>query len=338
MHALDPSTPIGIRLDRVMHKGGDKSRSRSDDVQQLETILENYPHWNDPQSAPTIFNGGYTKKVTPFYRIQADNSSLCYLIAPSSAIFYRFSIPDRPLDELPVGDVVNTNKYVRNIFHSDRSFKYIFLGAGGYSGEALFDFLEASNEGKLEHDLTMRIHLTNALYEDNPSRLYDDLKDTLFHYGPSVARIGVFQELLDCPGQVEWSGLFQENTELDKKKHPHDGHALLMVGVRCTPDEHGGIQFLFQNYWSSSMWVIFGLDLLRSMGEALGQFVFMKSGVEYTRKPKDSHKFASRNAVSWSPTAATVEMVEDFGDFEISGGPYSCPSIHKPSKPNYTAG
>ena len=190
-----------------MHTGGDQSGSTlKDDVQQLETILENYPHWNDPKSAPTIFNGGYTKKVTPFYRIQADNSSLCYLIAPSSAIFYRFSIPDRPLDELPVGDVVNTNKYVRNIFHSDRSFKYIFFGTGGYSGEALFDFLEASNEGQLEHDLTTRIDPLCPLYEDNPSRLYNDLKDTLFHYGPAVVRITVFQELLNCPGQVEWSG------------------------------------------------------------------------------------------------------------------------------------
>ena len=125
-------------------------------------------------SQPRPYSTVAMKKVTPFYRIQADNSSLCYLIAPSSAIFYRFSVPDRPLDEL--GYVVNINKYVRNIFHSDRSFRYIFLGAGGYSGEALFDFLEASNEGHLEHDLTTRIDLLCPLYA---SRLYTDLKDTL---------------------------------------------------------------------------------------------------------------------------------------------------------------
>ena len=182
--ALDEKPPIGKRLANVMNKGG-RAKCLSAKYQTLEELLEEHEGWDDPETAPTIFNGGCPKKVEPIYRVQESDSPNCHFLARSRAINCATSTLD-------TSKPVFRNRCMRNIFPKKHLFQFIFLGDGGCCDETLYELVGLWNVGKTMQDLTSTILMHKGVFTKNRQLLFDVIKISSKLQGPGVIKIRVF--------------------------------------------------------------------------------------------------------------------------------------------------
>lgn len=280
--SLETDTPCGIRLGRLIHKGGDVitetcNRNQLDPcILTYDEFVEQNPVWSN--TGTSIFKreapGG--RRVEPFIRMQIENSDLCYLIQGSNATNYHLQKKalrgDGSIDSVRL----NNARHIRNVYTPEQSCKHVYVGRGASVEETLLVVLRQGNPGISESCFFHREKTNGFTGLRAAGELYDSLCRHMKSSGPALFDIKSFKEF-EARRATTHSGHFSTKTAKDGK------HTLLLVDVRKstkgdTSDE-GGYYALFQNTWKNRpIWVEMGFDLLLSM---TGTFLFIENDLPF---------------------------------------------------------
>jgi hypothetical protein len=302
--ALDVNTPCGRRLEAFVQKGGDGSFATvtADIPDFFASFLAQFPKWNNPENAPTIFNQPHPEIAPtisnqpqfrcekPVFGFQQESSSVCSLVSIMNLINYGMS--HQPgTEQTKAVDLyaLNVGKFMRNKLSDEEIFDNVYLGVGSHPDKTLERLLRQFNAGESSHDM-----LTDTIYLGSDISAFEVIKAGIRKYGALVIeRFRLWPEFVAASDQLVFGGDWNEKDHFPKSKMRQDSvnRAFLVVGASLTGSEKmGGIELLVQTSYDNKPFVIVGYDLLLSMG--VNQLLAIRPGLKFLTEVKNVADFA----------------------------------------------
>jgi hypothetical protein len=282
--ALTENETYGKKLTAFVRKGGDRSKGESSPGSahvrdHYEEFLRRFPQWRDHEKAPSIFNDPDDfRRVQPLLRFQETDSTLCYLVSVSNAIFYNMGLNTGTEHDVAVQIcALNIGRFMRHEFSDEEVFEYIFAAMGGYPDDTFERLLQVHNPGMRRSDLirTIPIDLSEG------QSLKTMITKALGRFGALVIEkfklFNAYQQSQNLIFKGDWNAV---------PKDPRDDvpHAVLVTGVNLTDD--GEVEYEVQDSWEERPFFIVGHDFLLSMG--VKQFLAVEEGLKFS---SDSNNF-----------------------------------------------
>ncbi|KAL3919318.1 MAG: hypothetical protein SGILL_003813, partial [Bacillariaceae sp.] len=217
--SLEKETPCGIRLGRLIRKGGDVTtemcnREELDEcIQTYDEFLTQNVAWKDSETSVFRQTDGGSDRVDPFLRLQAEASDLCYMLQASNCLDYVMQ--KRALEGASIEPKrLNNAKFIRNHYTNEQFCKHIYAGKGHASDEMLRDILEICNPGVARDQVLFYLPFQKFKHESDgeaAARLYSEVGTRLKGYGPGILGMPMFEEL-KRKGAAKHAGDFSTKT------------------------------------------------------------------------------------------------------------------------------
>jgi hypothetical protein len=278
--ALDVNTPCGRRLEAFVLVGGDRPFATAADIPDLfESFLVQFPKWNNPENAPTIFNQQPFRCEKPVFGFLAETSSLCSLVSIINLIKYSMcSQPDTKDTEAVDRYALNVGQFMRNKLSDKEIFDNIYLGVGSHPDKTLVRLLRQFNASKASRD-----QLTDIIHLGSDVTVFEVIKAGIKKYGALlIERFKVWPDFVADSDQFVFGGDWnkREHSPTSKLRQDRVNRAFLVVGASLTgSEEMGGIELLVQTSFEKKPFVIVGYDLLLSMG--VNQLLAIRPGLSF---------------------------------------------------------
>jgi hypothetical protein len=303
--ALDVNTPSGQRLEAFVRKGGDCSfaTATADIPDFFGSFLVQFPKWNNPENAPTIFNQQQFRCEKPVFRFQEETSSVCSMVSIMNLINYSMCRqPDTKDTEGVDRNALNVGQFMRNKFSDQEIFDNIYLGVGSHPDRILERLLRQFNVGKSSRDL-----LTDIIHLGGEVSDFEVIKAGIRKYGALlIERFKVWPDFVADSDQFVFGGDWNEREHFPTSKLHQDrvNHSFIVVGASLTgSEEMGGIELLVQTSFEKKTFVIIGYDLLLSMG--VNQLLAIRPGLNFSKE----HNAVAHVAL---PEDDDVEIPQEF--------------------------
>jgi hypothetical protein len=286
--ALDVNTPCGRRLEAFVQKGGDRSfatAAAADIPDFFGSFLVQFPKWNNPEKAPTIFNQLQLCCEKPVFGFQEETPSVCSLDSMINLIRYSIRLQSGSKDTEAVDlNALNVGRFMRNKLSDKEIFDNIYLGVGSHPDKTLERLLRQFNAGKSSHG-----PLTDIIHLGSDVNVFEVIKAGIMKYGALVIeRFKVWPEFLADSDQLVFGGDWNEKNHIVTSKMRQDSvnHAYLVLGASLTgSEEMGGIELLVQTSYDDKPFVIVGYDLLLSMG--VNKLLAICPGLHFSEEVKN---------------------------------------------------
>jgi hypothetical protein len=313
--ALDVNTPCGRRLEAFVRKGGDRpfAAAAVDIPEFFGSFLVQFPKWNNPENAPTIFNQHQLCCEKTVFDFQAETSSVCSLVSITNLIHYSMSLQPGTKDAEAVDcNTLNVGQFMRDKFSDQEIFDNIYLGIGSHPDKTLERLLREFNASKSSRDL-----LTDIIHLGSDVSVFEVIKASIRKYGALVIeRFKVWPDFVADSDKFVFGGDWneKEHVPISKLRQDRVNRAFLVVGASLTgSEEMGGIELLVQTSFEKKPFVIVGYDLLLSMG--VNQLLTIRPGlssstvdntVAHAAHPEDDVEIPQEFQWSFDKPAETI--------------------------------